>query len=613
MKKNKNRYIQSFRKEAGDKTSSAPDHLEDFVSKNEKTGNRNFYFKEEEIHNHVSQKEKALKKDLQRSKTKEKHLQEKLQETGEHLPKKKRLRVQREFDPETGKRKTKLKLQEEVKTPKKISSIPTTTFLAEKAMRTGSFLKTEEEENTGEEIAGVGTQSAAYLARKAVKTAYQKQQRMPYLRMKQLEKKLQDTPIKALYQQEMLEHPERMSNPLSRFQQKRRIKKAYVKELREAKKQAQNSRKGVKKTRGLLGEITDFFKGFATKHKGILLAIGIFAFLFVMLSSSLSSCSMLLQSGSGMVVSGTYIAEDQEILEAENAYLALEQKLQRELAEVESTHPGFDEYRYQVDQIGHNPHELISFLTLKHEDFKAKDVQETLQSLLSQQYSLSFREETETRYRTETTTSTDPVTGETVTETEEVPYEYRILYVTLKNKGLGIVTAETLTENEKSRYALLLRTRGNKPHLFADNIYANPKEGENYKIPKEALSDPSFASLMKEAEKYLGYPYVWGGSSPSTSFDCSGFVCWVYTQSGVANIPRTTAQGIYNQCATVSASEARPGDIIFFTGTYDSGSPVSHVGIYVGNGMMLHCGSPIQYTSIQSPYWREHFYAFGRP
>ena len=613
MKKNKNRYIQSFRKEAGDKTSSAPDHLEDFVSKNEKTGNRNFYFKEEEIHNHVSQKEKALKRDLQRSKTKEKHLQEKLQETGEHLPKKKRLRVQREFDPETGKRKTKLKLQEEVKTPKKISSIPTTTFLAEKAMRTGSFLKTEEEENTGEEIAGVGTQSAAYLARKAVKTAYQKQQMMPYLRMKQLEKKLQDTPIKALYQQEMLEHPERMSNPLSRFQQKRRIKKAYVKELREAKKQAQNSRKGVKKTRGLLGEITDFFKGFATKHKGILLAIGIFAFLFVMLSSSLSSCSMLLQSGSGMVVSGTYIAEDQEILEAENAYLALEQKLQRELAEVESTHPGFDEYRYQVDQIGHNPHELISFLTLKHEDFKAKDVQETLQSLLSQQYSLSFREETETRYRTETTTSADPVTGETVTETEEVPYEYRILYVTLKNKGLGIVTAETLTENEKSRYALLLRTRGNKPHLFADNIYANPKEGENYKIPKEALSDPSFASLMKEAEKYLGYPYVWGGSSPSTSFDCSGFVCWVYTQSGVANIPRTTAQGIYNQCATVSASEARPGDIIFFTGTYDSGSPVSHVGIYVGNGMMLHCGSPIQYTSIQSPYWREHFYAFGRP
>lgn len=480
-------------------------------------------------------------------------------------------------------------------------------------MRTGSFLKTEEEENTGEEIAGVGTQSVAYLARKAVKTAYQKQQRMPYLRMKQLEKKLQDTHIKALYQQEMLEHPERMSNPLSRFQQKRRIKKAYVKELREAKKQAQNAGKGARKTKDLLGRITDFFKGFATKHKGILLAIGIFAFLFVMLSSSLSSCSMLLQSGSGMVVSGTYIAEDHEILEAENGYLALEQKLQRELAEVESTHPGFDEYRYQVDQIGHNPHELISFLTLKHEDFKAKDVQKTLQSLLSQQYSLNFREETETRYRTETTTSTDPVTGETVTETEEVPYEYRILYVTLKNKGLGIVTAENLTESEKSRYALLLRTRGNKPHLFADNIYANPKEGENYKIPKEALSDPSFASLMKEAEKYLGYPYVWGGSSPSTSFDCSGFICWVYTKSGVANIPRTTAQGIYNQCAPVSASEARPGDIIFFTGTYDSGSPVSHVGIYVGNGMMLHCGSPIQYTSIQSPYWREHFYAFGRP
>ena len=322
---------------------------------------------------------------------------------------------------------------------------------------------------------------------------------------------------------------------------------------------------------------------------------------------------MLLQSGSGMVVSRTYIAEDHEILEAENAYFALEKDLQRELAEVESTHPGFDEYRYQVDQIGHNPHELISFLTLKHEDFKAKDVQETLQNLLNQQYSLRFREETETRYRTETTTSMDPVTGETVTETKEVPYEYRILYVMLKNKELGTVTAENLTEKEKSRYHLLLRTKGNKPHLFADNIYANPKEGEHYKIPKEALSDPNFALLIKEAEKYLGYPYVWGGSSPSTSFDCSGFVCWVYTKSGVANIPRTTAQGIYNQCAPVSASEAKPGDIIFFTGTYDSGSPVSHVGIYVGNGMMLHCGSPIQYASIHSPYWKKHFYAFGRP
>ena len=230
-----------------------------------------------------------------------------------------------------------------------------------------------------------------------------------------------------------------------------------------------------------------------------------------------------------------------------------------------------------------------------------------MQTLFDQQYTLTTREEVQIRYRTVTWTDEEGNEHES-----EEAYEYYILHVTLRNHSLETVAVENLTEDEKGRYAAILELKGNKPYLFGDNIYANPSEGEHYEIPGEALSDPSFAALITEAEKYLGYPYVWGGSNPSTSFDCSGFVCWVFTNSGVHNMPRTTAQGIYNQCAIIPSSEAKPGDIIFFTGTYDSAGPVSHVGIYVGDGMMIHCGSPIQYANINTSYWQQHFYAFGR-
>ena len=212
------------------------------------------------------------------------------------------------------------------------------------------------------------------------------------------------------------------------------------------------------------------------------------------------------------------------------------------------------------------------------------------------------------RYRTET--STDPETGETTSE--EVPYEYYILNVTLKNRTLPAVILPRMDEQQKEIYTIMQELKGNKPYLWEGIYTEGGGPGPTYEIPGEALSDPSFAALMAEATKYIGYPYVWGGSSPSTSFDCSGFVCWVYTASGVHNLPRTTAQGIYNQCAIIPSSEAKPGDIIFFTGTYDSGVPVSHVGIYVGDNKMLHCGDPIQYADITSSYWTQHFYAFGR-
>lgn len=231
-----------------------------------------------------------------------------------------------------------------------------------------------------------------------------------------------------------------------------------------------------------------------------------------------------------------------------------------------------------------------------------------MRELFEAQYELTLTEEVEIRYRTET--STDPETGET--SSEEIPYEYYILNVKLTNKTLPAVIFERLTEQEKEIYNVMLQLKGNKPYLWEGIYEGGTDPGPDYEIPGEALNDPAFAALMKETTKYIGWPYVWGGSSPSTSFDCSGFVCWVYTASGVHNLPRTTAQGIYNQCARVSPSEAKPGDLIFFTGTYDSGVPVSHVGIYVGDNKMLHCGNPIQYADITSSYWSQHFYAFGR-
>lgn len=283
----------------------------------------------------------------------------------------------------------------------------------------------------------------------------------------------------------------------------------------------------------------------------------------------------------GAVLGTSYTSEDPDILQVNNGYTDLEKQLERRMANIESEFPGYDEYQYDVDTIGHDPNELISYLTAKFNAFTPAQVQTELQALFDQQYILTTREEVQIRYRTVTWTDEDGDEHE-----EEEAYEYYILHVTLRNRSLGTILSERLTEDEKQRYAALLQLKGNKPYLFGDDIYANPSEGEHYQVPGEVLSDPSFAALITEAEKYLGYPYVWGGSSPSTSFDCSGFVCYVYTHSGVHNLPRTTATGIYNQCAIVSRSEAKPGDLIFFTKTYNSDGPVSHVGIVRPEGRM---------------------------
>ena len=347
---------------------------------------------------------------------------------------------------------------------------------------------------------------------------------------------------------------------------------------------------------------------FVTRHPVAVLVL-LLLLLLCFLVSAVSSIFPTLGSGLANALSGTsYASEDTDLLGVDEDYTALENELAQTVANIESTHPGYDEYRYSVDEIGHNPYELASYLSAKYHVYFREQVQDELREIFEAQYELTLTEEVEIRYRTEI--STDPETGETTTE--EVPYEYYILNVTLTNKTLPAVILPRLDEQQRQIYTVMQQLKGNKPYLWEGIYNGGEDTGPSYEIPGEALNDPAFAALMEEATKYIGWPYVWGGSSPSTSFDCSGFVCWVYTASGVHNLPRTTAQGIYNQCAIISPSEAKPGDIIFFAGTYDSPGPVSHVGIYVGDGMMLHCGSPIQYANINSSYWQTHFYAFGR-
>ena len=420
------------------------------------------------------------------------------------------------------------------------------------------------------------------------------------------------------------------SNAFSRFMQRRNIKQEYAaaKTGRStgnaishgfAPKPALKER--VSKVFGKAGEVLK-------SHAGGIAIGGVFILLLVFLFTQMSSCSSMIGGSGGSLLGSSYTAEDADIRGANSDYTALENALRSQINNIETTHSGYDEYRYNLDEINHNPYVLTSYLTVAYEDYTRSEVRAALQDLFEKQYELILEEEVEIRYRTETRTRTvehssyDPETGEEDTWTEEeeyeveVPYDYYILNVTLKNKTLeAAVFSEGMNDDQRERYNILLSTYGNRPYLFEDDIYANVTPGSDYlhyDIPGEALSDVRFARMIQEAEKYLGYPYVWGGSSPSTSFDCSGFVCWVINHCGNGwNYGRTTAEGLRQQLSIIPASEAKPGDIIFFQGTYNT-SGASHVAIYVGNNMMIHCGNPISYASIDTAYWRQHFYCFGR-
>ena len=420
------------------------------------------------------------------------------------------------------------------------------------------------------------------------------------------------------------------SNAVSRWQQKHAIKKEYAaaKSGRSAgtaasgAETAKNAGKAAKESK----KISERIEGFVSEHwHGLLLGGGILIIILA-ITGMMGSCSVMFQGGTNMVIETSYTADDSDILNVEADYSAKEYALQTRIDNIRSEYTGFDEYNITQDQIGHNPYELASYLTVVYENYSRSQVRAELQRIFDAQYELTIDAVEETRYRTETRTRTvtrtrtDPETGETYEEEDEVeyevevPYTYKILNVTLKNNGLAnILLSAGLSDDQMMRYGVLMQTLGNKPDIFGDNPYAVAVQDVlHYDIPGEALTDEKFRKMITEAEKYLGYPYVWGGSSPSTSFDCSGFVCWVVNHCGNGwNVGRITANGLKNTCAIIPRSEAKPGDLIFFQGTYNT-TGASHVGIYVGNNMMIHCGNPIQYASIDTAYWQAHFYCFGR-
>ena len=523
------------------------------------------------------------------------------------LPKKKVKRAA--VDPDTGKVTTRLVLEDKKKPPSKLSHAVRDTPGNAAFGKLHREIRESEQDNVGVESAHKSEEAAETGAR-LVREGYRSHRLRPYRKAAQAERQLEKANVDALYQKSLQENPQLASNPISRWQQKQAIKKQYA----AAKRTGQTAETTAKtaqatgKAARTVEEKTRQAGEFVMRHKkGFGIAAALF-FMLCLLLNTMSSCSMMAQSIGSAVSGSTYPSQDADMLGAEAAYAVMEAELQSYLNNYESDHD-YDEYHFDLDEIGHDPYVLISILTAYHEgEWTLSQVQGTPDMLFDRQYTLTENVVVETRYRTETSMDEDGNETE-----EEVPYDYYICYVTLENFDLSHLPAYLMGEDQVSMYAVYMATLGNRPDLFPQSEYPNASTREDYlhyDVPPEALEDEQFAAMLQEAEKYLGYPYVWGGSSPSTSFDCSGFVSWVINHSGWS-VGRLTANGLLNICTPVSAANAQPGDLIFFQGTYNT-SGASHVGIYVGNGMMIHCGNPISYASINTTYWQSHFYTFGR-
>jgi len=517
--------------------------------------------------------------------------------------------------------KRRVKLQFEDNTPKSPSKLSHEVqkapgrLLSQEVHRN---IRESEDENAGVQAAHAAERSAE-TALHMGESAYHAHKLKPPRELYKAEQKLDQANVDALYKQSIRNDPQGSSNPMSRYRQKQAIKKQYA--AAKSGKRTEQTVKGAKKAAQETEKATEKVIRFIGRHKIGFLIFGLLAVLVFPLMNTFSSCSQMAMGTVQSVVGTSYLSEDEDILAVERAYIRMEDELDRRIDNIESEYPDYDEYRYSVDEIGHNPYALISYLTAKHVSFTPGEMQSELEALFQEQYRLSVTESIEIRYRTEeqTVTTIDPETGKEIitTETVKVPYEYKILSVELQNRGIPL---SALDAEQSEMYAVLMETRGNKPELFAaeDNPFVGSLDitpPTPYEIPPAALADPQFARLIREAEKYLGYPYVWGGSKPSTSFDCSGFTCWVLNQSGAASVGRTNARGLYKRSTVVSRAEAKPGDLIFFTGARAAqiGHPVTHVGIYVGNGMMIHCaGNGVEYHTIDSKYYKKNFYAFGR-
>ena len=530
------------------------------------------------------------------------------------IPKQKKLVKERTFDEAAGKAKTRLRFEEQ---EKPIPGGKKGNPLSRPAQEAGIFVHNKihsvEKDNSGVEGAHKSEELAERGAGSAYRYAKRRHKLKPYRAAAAAEKKAAKANADFLYQKALHDNPALAhSNPISRFWQKQRIKKQYAKALKtggKVKKTAEATAKAAKKT----AQETKRATFFVVRHwKGCLIVGGI-AFIVLLFFGGLSSCSLFGgNSGSGLIAS-SYLSEDADITGAESAYVAMEAELQDMLDNIESEYPGYDEYRVTADEIEHDPYVLISILSAWHEGvFTLDEAQSTLEMLFDKQYILTVTEEVEVRYRTETRTDSEGNEYDV-----EVAYNYYILNVDLENFNLSHVPVYIMGEEQLSMYAMYMSSLGNRPDLFPQSgyiskYYENPPA--DYEIPPAYLEDEQFARLIEEAEKYVGFPYVWGGSSPETSFDCSGFVSYVLTNSGLYNTGRLGAQGLYNISTRVS--NPQPGDLVFFTGTYDTPG-VSHVGIYVGEDgdgspVMLHCGDPIQYAKLDTSYWQSHFYAYGR-
>ena len=656
------------------------------------------------------------------------------------IPKKKEYSFERVFDEKTGKSKYVLTAVEKEKQFKPDSPVKMVAGRvgAEYSNFAHGKVAEVEKENSAVEGAHKTEQTAEdvdhFVKRNHKSGLQRKKEKVAKLEKKQFKKE-----VNFRYQKFLEENPEMQEKTLKKQMQKRlqkqRIKREYAK-ARRAGQAAKNTKEAAVKSANFITKVAKKIQEIASRNVSLLVTIGIFALLLIMIMTAISSCGAMFSDGMSTTLAGSYMSVPAEIDAADLAFSELEMKLQKQINNIETDYPDYDEYRYNLDAIGHDPFVLISYLSAVHTEFTASDMQSEIESLFEEMYELTLNPTTETRTRT----VTDPETGE---ETEE-EYTVTILEVTLTATDLGVVVAGHMNEEQKEIYALYTETHGLTQQFYTPlNLYwysyvssyygyrINPVTGQeqfhrgvdivvptgttvlaamdgtvttatydasygNYVviedsngyctkyahmdtlnvsagqtvthgttigttgntgsstgshlhieclyngeyynplfyfdvgegtlygespgggglpgnvIPPDSYDDATVQALMEEAARYLGYPYVWGGSSPSTSFDCSGFVCWVFTNSGVHNLPRTTAQGIYDQCTPVSAADAKAGDIIFFTGTYNSPGPVSHVGIYCGNGVMIHCGDPIKYASINTPYWQSHFYSFGR-
>ena len=528
-------------------------------------------------------------------------------------------------------RSTKLKSEQEVKAkknaaasgkkggkPKKPGNLAKDALSA-KAHQ--SVRNADQDNNSGVEAAHFTEGSAEGAARAGSRFQYGRKLRQ-YKKLERLEKKADKDAVDSIFAERMKSDPQAGSNLFSRWRQKQAIKKGYA-AAKAGAAAAENTASGTAKAAQGTVSITEKAFQFVQSHSHIIIGIAAVGLLVLVIAGSVSSCSVLINGGGNVVLGTSYTAEDEDLKGVETDYTKLEDKLRKKIDRIETDHPGYDEYRYNLAEIGHNPYELASLLTVEFENYTRSQVQARLQSIFEAQYELKLVEKVEIRTRKETRVgySYNPITGtgHTYTYQVTVQYEYKILNVTLLNRGVDYVARNSgLTDDQLQRYEVTLECRGNRDDLFAGIAFATPDgagssgEYQDYDIPGEALTDEKFRKMITEAEKYLGYPYVWGGSSPSTSFDCSGFVSWVINHCGNGwNVGRQTANGLMGKCDIIPKSEAKPGDLIFFQKTYNT-SGASHVGIYVGNGMMIHCGNPISYASIETSYWRQHYYCMGR-